>query len=1133
MEDRGCHHARGLRASIVAFLRGETLRGGFALAALLVAFLWTPLSRYDEVYYSSADLLQDFSLTRVEPGFPAENRIMSDEITEMQPWAMFNRDELREGRIPWWNPWNGAGCPHFANYQSAVFSLFTLPWYVLPTKAAILVAAFLKLWLCGFFTFLFLKKRRVSFWAAMLGGTAFMFGGHNVLLVSFPHAGAQAVLPAGLYFAECVLQRFQRRTVPGSFLPAAAVGGPFSVASAAAGGNVPGSVLRGGGGLESQGAANTEPGTFFSAARGATETSGAQGAAEKNEPGTALAAPLAGLAITFTLGLLSGQPEVFYFSFAVIAAYIAARLVLLLKRSKHEPGAVKRLLVLSAQFAFAGLVGAGLAAFQLLPFFEFLHNSRLYEQRSLVQTPLSTEYWPLAFFPDLLGNPSTPWVLSYNLPWPNYELINMAYIGALVVFLALVSVVFVLRDKTLAFFALAGTAWVFYAYDLCGAAKLFALIPTVDIAPMNRSQGVWLFCLAACAAFGLEHLLRGLQKHRALFATGTALAALAFLAAFTIGADRVLAAHSTYESSNHAKFGLYVPQHVQHMSALFALGVLAIIVLALSPWRPVRVLGALGVLACAFLASGWHLRDYNPCTEDRLFFPVTPAVRELTARVGSERLAILGEDKLQPDTNLPYRLETIDNYDGMWVQKVDHLYRDQFGDTNNWRPMLKASSRALKLFGVRWVLAKWGWNFVDSGFNPLNREAGQKFLIHEIVPGGTVTQTIKAHKDGLQAVAVFLSVRPRSQGAHVDWKLEEVATGKLVAEQRTALDQLLSTLDSSKHLRMPGDYDVSLPGRNVVFRFPRVADSKGKLYKLTLSSDDGRPGNCAHAWSAPLLAYGEGQATWKGKPLKGELLFDFAYDLDRFETVARIGDYELYRYEDALPFAHVVRGAVVAEDDEEALELLRVPSFDPADIVVLSDDVTLPPEVRRELGPVDNSKRRLVKFEGDDKVYLVQNEARRLVHIQNEVVFLINKFRWDKIESVKAVEFDGWPRTFEDMQAQFDAGLRVVVPEVKGQEPLRTLEDTPTRKVFELNRLWPTYVVLSQAWYPGWKAYVNGEETPVWRANYAFDAIAAPAGRSTIEFVYEPESLRAGAWIGVASLVAGLGALVRRRRRTP
>lgn len=1064
MADRGCRPERGV---VSAILRGEALRGGLVLALLLVAFLWTPLARYDEVYYSSADLLQDFSLTRVEPGYPAANRVMSDEITEMQPWAMFNRDELREGRIPWWNPWNGAGCPHFANYQSAVFSMFTLPWYVLSTKAALIASAFLKLWMCGFFTFLFLQKRRVSFWPALFGASAFMFGGHNVLLVSFPHAGAQAVLPAGLYFAECVLQRFERRS--GRSGDSEAAGGPF-------------------------------------------------------------AGPLAGLAIAFTLGLLAGQPEVFYFAFAVIAAFIAARLLLLLRDTRHEAGAVKRLLVLAGKLSFAGLVGAGLAAFQLLPFFEFLHESRLYEQRSLVQTPLSTQYWPLCFFPDLLGNPSTPWVLSYTLPWPNYELIHMAYAGALVVFLALVSLVFVRRDKTLLFFALAGIAWVFYAYDLFGAAKLFALLPSVDIAPMNRSQGVWLFCLAVCAALGAEHLLRGLEQRRWAFATGTLAAALVFLATFTIGADRLLEAHSTFESSNHKLFSQYVPQHVEHMSALFTLGVLALLVLVLARWRPARVLGLLGVFACAFLATGGHLRDYNPVTPDALFLPATPALRELTARVGGERLAILGEDKLQPDTNLPYRLQTIDNYDGMWVQKYDHLYRDQFGDTGNWRPILKANSRALKLFGVQWVLAKWGWNFVDSGFNPLNREAGQRFLIHEIVPGGTVTQTIKAHKDGLQAIAVFLSVRPRSAEAHVDWKLEEVGSGKLVAEQRTTLAEILSTLDSNKHLRMPGDYDVPLPGRNVVFRFPRVADSKGKQYKLTLSSEDGRPGHCAHAWSAPLLAYGEGQATWKDKPLKGEILFDFAYDLDRFREEARIGDFVLYRYTEALPFAHLVRGAVIAEHDEEALELLRVPSFDPADIVVLSDDPSLPEDVRKELGPVDNSKRRLVKFEGDDKVYVVQSDARRLVHIQNEVVFLINKFSWDKIETVKAAEFEGWPRTFEDMQAQLDAGLRVVAPEVRGQEPLRTLVDEPTRKVFEVNRVFPAWLVISQAWFPGWKAYVNGDEVPVWRANYAFDAIAAPAGRSTIEFVYEPESLRAGAWVGVVSLVAGLGALVRRRR---
>ena len=135
----------GLVRRLLRGLAGaETWHGAIVLAAFVLAFLWTPLSRYDEVYYSSADLLNDFSLMRIVPGHPAGNQLMSDEVTEMQPWAMFNRDELHAGRVPLWNPWNGAGAPHFANYQSAVFSPFTAPWYWLGTKDALLVTAFMK-----------------------------------------------------------------------------------------------------------------------------------------------------------------------------------------------------------------------------------------------------------------------------------------------------------------------------------------------------------------------------------------------------------------------------------------------------------------------------------------------------------------------------------------------------------------------------------------------------------------------------------------------------------------------------------------------------------------------------------------------------------------------------------------------------------------------------------------------------------------------------------------------------------------------------------------------------------------------------------------------------------------------------
>jgi hypothetical protein len=63
------------------------------------------------------------------------------------------------------------------------------------------------------------------------------------------------------------------------------------------------------------------------------------------------------------------------------------------------------------------------------------------------------------------------------------------------------------------------------------------------------------------------------------------------------------------------------------------------------------------------------------------------------------------------------------------------------------------------------------------------------------------------------------------------------------------------------------------------------------------------------------------------------------------------------------------------------------------------------------------------------------------------------------------------------------------------------------------------WLVYAQPWYPGWKARVNGVETPIVRANYAFSAVRLPAGESTIALDYEPASVRIGAWASCASLL--------------
>lgn len=51
----------------------------------------------------------------------------------------------------------------------------------------------------------------------------------------------------------------------------------------------------------------------------------------------------------------------------------------------------------------------------------------------------------------------------------------------------------------------------------------------------------------------------------------------------------------------------------------------------------------------------------------------------------------------------------------------------------------------------------------------------------------------------------------------------------------------------------------------------------------------------------------------------------------------------------------------------------------------------------------------------------------------------------------------------------------------------------------------PAYLVLSEVWYPGWRAWVNGVETPIFKANFAFRGLALPSvGEHHIEMRFEP-----------------------------
>lgn len=63
----------------------------------------------------------------------------------------------------------------------------------------------------------------------------------------------------------------------------------------------------------------------------------------------------------------------------------------------------------------------------------------------------------------------------------------------------------------------------------------------------------------------------------------------------------------------------------------------------------------------------------------------------------------------------------------------------------------------------------------------------------------------------------------------------------------------------------------------------------------------------------------------------------------------------------------------------------------------------------------------------------------------------------------------------------------------------------------------PSLVILTDSYYPGWRAYIDGIEQPIWRANSLFRAVEVPRGTHTLYFRYEPASFRLGLAISIVS----------------
>ena len=980
--------------------KGPLALPSLGLLVLVLVFLWEPIANLGSQVYSPVDLTQRYPLISVQSGpHRVENEVLGDVVTEMEPWLRFNREELHRGRLPLINPYNGGGVPHLANAQSAVLSPFSLPHYFLSPKLALLLAALLKLVVAGGFMLLFLCALGLSGPAALVGAVGYAFCGHNILLLGYPHAGAAALLPAMLYFAERLITRHER-----------------------------------GAGLERW--------------------------------------SLVGLALSYAFCALAGQPEPLFFGALISAAYTAFRLIRRIRRAADRRRELRAVAPLVAGLAAAALCALAISAIEVLPFIEYMGFSLLAEQRSGVQTPLMRQLWPLYAYPDLLGNPSLSYYLNAAMPPINYEAANSGYVGALLLFAALVSWAFVARSAAHRLFAALMVVWIVWAYDLWGLNASLVGMPLIGIAPINRSQFVFALATSACAAFAVQGLIDLGPRRRPWAALGVAVGAAAAYSWFKVGAGHLLESAQDYVSRNPEPpiFPLAdVPRaaalHRSEVHLVFGIGVLLLSGLALSPWRRVaNVLAAL-LVACLFAQTGWLLRRYNPTIPDAEHFSSTPAIRELAAAVDGELLAIVGTEALPPSMNMPYEIPLLANYDGMWVSRYDDLYRARFGAESNWRTINQADLQSLRLFGAHYALTLPGWTPLDTLFPRVPWNPRSFMDLAPFTFGSDVVQMFTVPSGSLSGIRLWFDTHGQEHDGLLALHLRDAESFELLGEMAVQCRDLV-------------------PGPNghaeLVFRFDPVPRTPERLFRLRIECQEQRsgPGVTVVArldmvdWQNQMLHDQERRwqrasraeplpsivdpanahhalARWKlyqsGTAVGGGLAFDLCTAAEPLEPVRDIGPYRLWRVPDASRY-RLIADSIVVPTRAAARRELDHPEFDPTTSVVIEDP---------------------------------------------------------------------------GVQASYRGPRR---PRLPGQ--LQVIEEDARSTTFHARLSEPAWLVTSKPWIPGWKAEIGERRLTTACANEGFLAVALPVGEHDLILWYDPASVRIGGWLTVLGL-AGLVALFR------
>jgi hypothetical protein len=91
-------------------------------------------------------------------------------------------------------------------------------------------------------------------------------------------------------------------------------------------------------------------------------------------------------------------------------------------------------------------------------------------------------------------------------------------------------------------------------------------------------------------------------------------------------------------------------------------------------------------------------------------------------------------------------------------------------------------------------------------------------------------------------------------------------------------------------------------------------------------------------------------------------------------------------------------------------------------------------------------------------------------------------------------------------------------PDAKGTVTIESYE--PEQVTLTANLTAPGFLLLNDAFYPGWEATVGERPVPIYQANFLFRAVRLDAGVSKVRFTYRPWSFRLGVILCALTMAA-------------